>query len=599
MFKFPPKISTFIMMLVGLVPGLYFFAFNVIGFNFDFFPGDLGDGRLNLYFLEHAHKLFTGKLESFWNVAYMYPEPNVTAYTETLLGTAPIYSFFRLLGFAQYTSYQCWYILVAALNYAAAFYLLKYLFKNNYAAILGAFVFAFSIALQSQLTHAQTFPRFAIPLAFLMAVKYSEELRPKYLFLTMLMVVYQLYCGIYIGFMLAVPVGIYLGLILVRARFYEKRFRFNLKWFKQLGIIGGVNALILMPLMLPYMERKISPTLNHFRQITPSIPTLKSYIYSQEGSLFWDFLSKPDQNLPAWWDHQIFTGAIASFCFLIVTFWLITAMFNKSIKFKTLNTPLLLFLTAIPTLFLYFRFKWFSLYITIYFLPGFSAMRSMTRIINIELVFFALACAFVASKLFNKKPKYQFVLFAVAFALLICDNYFYANKSYKTKVVIAENRIKRMDSTYARLPAGALVSFEPLNPESSITNYQIDAMFLAQKYNLKTLNAYTASCPGDYVKYWQNPNEISRNYWVVNRDINLDTIYVVKGKNLIQKVLIDSIKSIDQSAVIEQRIRDLIEYIKTDSKWFENVIKNAEKRNISVDSMLLLDARWVIENERK
>ena len=79
----------------GLVLGLCFFTFKIIGFDFSYFPGDLGDGRLNLYFLEHAHKFFTGKISSFWEAPFMYPEPNVTAYSDNLLGSAPIYSFFE------------------------------------------------------------------------------------------------------------------------------------------------------------------------------------------------------------------------------------------------------------------------------------------------------------------------------------------------------------------------------------------------------------------------------------------------------------------------------------------------------------------------
>ena len=52
--KFPLfKLNTKnIFLLCGLAIGLYFFTFEVIGLNFKYFPGDLGDGRLNLYFLK-------------------------------------------------------------------------------------------------------------------------------------------------------------------------------------------------------------------------------------------------------------------------------------------------------------------------------------------------------------------------------------------------------------------------------------------------------------------------------------------------------------------------------------------------------------------
>ena len=63
--------------LLGLLLGLYFITLNVVGHKLQYFPGDLGDARLNIYLLEHAHKFFTGQLKSFWNAPFMFPEPNV------------------------------------------------------------------------------------------------------------------------------------------------------------------------------------------------------------------------------------------------------------------------------------------------------------------------------------------------------------------------------------------------------------------------------------------------------------------------------------------------------------------------------------------
>src|SRR5690606_7500750 len=156
-------------------------------------------------------------------------------------------------------------------NYVCAFYFLKHVFRNNYSAVLGAFIFAFSIALQSQLTHAQTFPRFAIPLAFLMAVKFSEALKPKYFFFTLLLTVYQFYCGIYLGFMLAFPIGIFVLLIIVNHLWMGKQRFFNVKWLLHIILFSLLSVVILLPLILPYMERKIPASIEHYKIIMGSI----------------------------------------------------------------------------------------------------------------------------------------------------------------------------------------------------------------------------------------------------------------------------------------------------------------------------------------
>jgi len=91
--------------LLGLILGLYFIVLNVTGINFEYFPGDLGDGRFNIYILEHAHQYFSGNLDSFWNAPFMYPEKEIITFSDNLLGTAPIYSIFRVFGADIFTAF--------------------------------------------------------------------------------------------------------------------------------------------------------------------------------------------------------------------------------------------------------------------------------------------------------------------------------------------------------------------------------------------------------------------------------------------------------------------------------------------------------------
>ena len=582
-------------MLFGLAVGMGLFAFQIIGFNFAYFPGDLGDGRLNLYFLEHAHRFFTGKVASFWDAPFMYPEDNVISYSDNLLGSAPIYSVLRILGFDIFKAYQFWYLSVTALNFITAFYFLKHVFKNNYSAVIGAFVFAFSIALQSQLTHAQTFPRFAIPLAFLMAVKFGETIKPKFLLFAILAVVYQIYCAIHLGFMLAVPVAIFLLLVFVQ----KWKIVFAAGWLLRVLAFGFIGIMLLLPLMLPYMGRNIVPSIEHYRLVAGSLPTITSHFYSQQGSLVWDFLSETGRNHHAWWDHQIFAGGIATISVIISMGWMIFYGYKSRFRLSTFNSPvLLLLLTGIFTFFLYLRWgDTLSAYFFLYFFPGFSSMRSITRIINIELIFFAIATAFVFSKILKHHFKLSPFLFLLALALIVADNYFHADKSYRTKVSIAKERTESAEKEFARIPAGSIVSYEPSKMHSASIFYHLDAMLLSQKFGLITINAYTATSPGDFNMFWHTPNDRSRNYWLNEKILSVDSIYVVQGKNQTQKVSVEDIQQFSLEMVKEERLQNLINSIRADENWMRLVEEKAMEHNISVDSMLLLDAKWIIENE--
>jgi len=350
--------------------------------------------------------------------------------------------------------------------------------------------------------------------------------------------------------------------------------------------------------MLPYMQRNISPGFGHYQQIAHSIPTIKSYLFSQQGSLVWDFLSETAISYKAWWDHQIFTGGIATISLIIGFAWLIIQLVKTKIRITTLSIPLILILTGLITFFLYLRFYEISAYVALYILPGFSSMRSLTRIINIELIFFAVSTAFVFSRIFKNNFRYKFLVFLAALSLLVFDNYFHENRSYRTKVSEAKSRIDKIEKEFAQVPEHALVSYEPLKMESATIFYQLDAMLASQKHNLKTLNGYSATSPKHYGMYWNEPNEETRIFWLRNHKIEKDTLYIIKAPGNIEKVFGSDLLNFDVKTVRELELQNLIKYIRTDKKWMEQIEIKAKQNKIPVDSMLILDAKWVIENEK-
>ncbi|HYQ56088.1 MAG TPA: hypothetical protein VEP89_01990 [Draconibacterium sp.] len=54
---------------------------------------------------------------------------------------------------------------------------------------------------------------------------------------------------------------------------------------------------------------------------------------------------------------------------------------------------------------------------------------------------------------------------------------------------------------------------------------------------------------------------------------------------------------VEDHETYNQKIQEVIRRIKSDENWMKSVAEKAKEQNISVDSMLVLDAKWVIENE--
>jgi hypothetical protein len=56
---------------------------------------------------------------------------------------------------------------------------------------------------------------------------------------------------------------------------------------------------------------------------------------------------------------------------------------------------------------------------------------------------------------------------------------------------------------------------------------------------------------------------------------------------------------VEPEDAFHKKVTNLINYIKTDEKWYLSVKKKAAKKGIPLDSMLMLDATWLIEQEAK
>ena len=54
---------------------------------------------------------------------------------------------------------------------------------------------------------------------------------------------------------------------------------------------------------------------------------------------------------------------------------------------------------------------------------------------------------------------------------------------------------------------------------------------------------------------------------------------------------------VEDSVEYDQKIQEVINRIKSDENWMKSIVEKAKEQNIPVDSMLVLDAHWVIENE--
>jgi hypothetical protein len=368
-----------------------------------------------------------------------------------------------------------------------------------------------------------------VPLAFWAVLLFQKELKPIYFFAAVFLVVYQLYCGIYMGIMLTVPIAVLLLFVLINNSGLVLSKIKNLRWTGKILASLGMNFLIALPLLIPYSQRTKTLSLHSYESIFLSLPTIKSFFFSQSGSLFWEFLVEASQSYPAWWDHQIFVGGLAMLAMIAFLVLFFIKVLNKN-KFKnvTVNSSIvILVLSGVITFLVFLRIGDFSFYQFVYKLPGFGSLRSLTRIINIELIFFAIATAFVFSIVLGKKSYLSAFLFVLFAGLITADSYYKEEATYKTEITISQARVNELIEKMKDIPPGSVVSYEPEKREHDSFVYQIDAMLAAQSLNLKAVNGYSSTSPYGYSSYWMEMDSKARQEWFKIIEFTPDTVYVI------------------------------------------------------------------------
>jgi len=498
--------------------GIMAVTFPYVGFDFRFLPGDMGDTRFNIFVLEHAKQYFGREISAYWNAGFMYPEAEVITYSENYLGAAPVFALFRWLGADIFTAFQLWLLAITFLNYWASYKLAEHLLNNKKTAAIAAFVYAFSLSITSQMNHAQTFPRYAMPLSLLFLLLWLKDFKARDFALSVTLLVYQFYCGIYLGFMSAIPFGI-LFIFGLLTRWQHLLVR--LKSMADVPVYAGalmLNLWLMLRLFLPYMRRAGHVGLQAFHDVSHSIPTPSSYLAAHPASIVYAPLHRLVDGYTAFWDHWIFPGGLALAGFITVFIMLTVAVIKPKSKTGALFSPALkwFFLAGFIIFFFYLRIDQHSLYYFLHQLPGFGAMRAMTRIINIELLFIGMALAFAVTAVMNSVSagvSRKNLVLAGFIALLIVENLSHPTKIVRMEKAGIKERHEVLVGKMGHLPPGSIVSYEPDTMRTNAIFYQLDAMLAAQALHLISVNGYTATSDHMYTPYWFEPSTANRLHW--------------------------------------------------------------------------------------
>jgi hypothetical protein len=208
-------------------------------------PNDLGDPLLNTYLI--AWNARTVPLtQRWWNLPQFYPVEGVTAYSEHLLGLAPLTTPIVKLTGNPLLAYNAAFFLSFVLCGLAAHLLAYVVTRRHDVSVLAGLAFAFAPYRMSQIAHVQVLSAYWMPLALTGLHLYLRDRRARWLVVFAIAWLMQaLTCGYYL-FYLSALVGLWLTWFAVGRE----------RWTAIGRVVGvwAVAALAMAPIAYGYLK---------------------------------------------------------------------------------------------------------------------------------------------------------------------------------------------------------------------------------------------------------------------------------------------------------------------------------------------------------
>ena len=510
-------------MQLAMVAGLFAVAFVLIPVaqlaRLSLMPGDLGDARLNNYFLENIYQFLKGSSPSLINLGFFYPFPCVLGFSDNLFGSSPIYLLARVATGQSDTAFQIWFLAGYCVNYWAAYYALRKLEAGVTASAIGAMIFAFALPVGAQAGHAQLHYRFGVPLSLAMYLLFLDKKEWRYLVASAGWLVWQLYCTIYIGFflllMLAAISCIHGGRLLWLGQARPSLQEFIAQWRvmssatrRTLLCVTVLLAIALSLLFYPYRKASaLYKAKRHWDEISSMLPRPQSYLL-MDSSRLWASRSDVFAGIPMRHEHQMFVGAIPMVLALIGC--CLGRKRNNGLAFALLSASL------IALMGLTLSWGGYSMWWFLHKLPLASAIRAMTRIVLVLLFPVAYLSAIAVDRLRGQSYWGRTVVFVGIIPLLIFES---ANSEFcGSSKAEWRNRVREKEAMIpAQLPPDPVLFFaQSREPGASWIYEEVDAMWVSLMRGVPTLNGYSGWSPpgfsGEYGDDWAELSSRIRSY---------------------------------------------------------------------------------------
>ncbi|MCU0551238.1 MAG: hypothetical protein MUC48_17975 [Leptolyngbya sp. Prado105] len=456
---------------------------------------DKADTRFVNYVLEHSFQTVFHRDDgdSLWTPKFFFPFKNTLAFSENLLGVAPLYWIARVF-FAPDLAYQWWTIACTVLCYLCFAIFLRSLRVSHILSALGGFIFGFGLVRISRLFHSQLLPQFFTPLAFLYLWQFLRNPTVNRLRLTLLFIFLQVASGIYLGWYLLFSLLIFAPLVFFFDRASLKTvFRFIQHYWKSTIVAFSVWFLAIFLLLSPYLEMSKLLGARPFSEVEMMLPRLASWIYPPPNTLWYSSLSPFSNNVPMPHEHIIFMGFLG---FALAGFALYILKFKPTLLSdeRATLTKICLAIALIIFGFSLYIAPGISLWKIIYsIIPGATSIRAVSRIallVQFLLLTSGLLCLDSFLKQSRLKPKAATAIALLLLGLSIPENLIFKPLSFeKASVLKVEAELTEL------MNQGCDMAYVNLTARDRYVTQQLAAMWAGLNSRTPVVNGYSGAQP--------------------------------------------------------------------------------------------------------
>lgn len=447
---------------------------------------DPGDTLLNHYILEHGWRCVSdpGYVGSFWSPPCFHPQPETLAYSENMIGVAPIYWLLRC-GMSPAPAYQVWMITIVVLTFFAAVWSMRKFGATPLLAAAGAGAWAFGMPRINHLGHQQLQPAMFAPVALWCCWRLLQVPSGRRLAGLAAVCLAQLAASIYVGWFLALALGVLLVVAHCDADQRRRSVQFVRSEWPTVAGVTLVAGLAGYGLLAPYLRVNEGFRRSYRGEVRLMLPRLDSLLSPPPGSVWADWLAPTSGPLNH--EHHVFPG---------ITLYLLIGVVAAAGLARRRSIPpgsLWMLVGAAILLLLALRFGKASAWSAVYQLvPGAKGIRAVARmLIVIQLLAWMATLSAVAHWLADRRG-WRTVLGCAVLAVGLAEQY---------QPRLAGFDRKPFDAEVARL-AGELCAGGPayIVPDPGCWYWvsHLAAMWAGLEANVPVVNGYSGRTPVGY-----------------------------------------------------------------------------------------------------